>query len=181
MWDFKGQDKLEAIATPFNKNNVVPTCFANMLKEKGIPLFIFSFLVSNCSVKNKWRLLKKKKVFLLEKSCDGEKLFEIQRVDRFYMTKQLHYKMPPASLERHQMYKDYLFLDFNCLIIPAAPKRLCRIKLISLWQSQCYSTLVWGTFSWRPHQASRSVEQKHRRRWAKNIFSTKEWLIDIND
>lgn len=60
-----------------------------------------------------------------------KKLFEIHRVEWFYMTKQLHYKMPPASLERHQMYKDDLFLDFNCLIILAAPRRLCCIKLIS--------------------------------------------------
>lgn len=81
-------------------------------------------------------------MFLLEKSCLREKLVEIRWVEWFYMTKQLHYKMPLASLERHQMYKDDLFLDFNCVIILAAPKRLCCIKLISLWQSQCYSTLV---------------------------------------
>lgn len=54
----------------------------------------------------------------------GEKFFEIHWVEWFYMTKQLHYKMPLASLERHQMYKDDLFLDFNCVIILAAPKRL---------------------------------------------------------
>lgn len=81
-------------------------------------------------------------MLLLQKSCHREKLFKIHWVEWFYMTKQLYYEMPQASLERHQMYKDYLFLDFNCLIIPAAPKRLCCIKLISLWQSQCYSTLV---------------------------------------
>lgn len=97
----------------------------------------------------------------MEKSCLREKLFGIHRVDWFYMTKPLHYKMPRASLERHQIYKDDLFLDFNCLIIPAAPKRLCSIKLISLWQSRRYSTLVWATFSWHPHQASHSPEQKN--------------------
>lgn len=73
-----------------------------------------------------------KKGLLLEKSCQGEKFFRIRWVEWFYMTKQLHYKMPQASLERHQMYKDDLFLDFNCVIILAALKRLCRIKLISL-------------------------------------------------
>lgn len=81
-------------------------------------------------------------MLLLWKSYLRENLFEIHRVEWFYMTKQLYYEMPLASLERHQMYKDDLFLDFNCLIIPAAPKRFCCIKLISLWQSQCYSTLV---------------------------------------
>lgn len=99
-------------------------------------------------------------MLLLEKSCLREKFFEIHRNYRFYMTKHLHYKALLASLERHQMYKDYLFLNFNCLIILAAPKRLRCIKLISLWQSQCYSTLVWATFSWHSHQASHSLEQK---------------------
>lgn len=27
-------------------------------------------------------------------------------------------------------------------------------------RARCYSTLVWGTFSWHPHQASHSLEQK---------------------
>ena len=109
-------------------------------------------------------------MLLLEKSCLREKLFEIHWVDRFYMTKQFDYKMPLASLERHQIYKDYLFLDFNCLIIPVAPRRLCCIRLISLWQSQCYSTLVWATLSWHPHQASHSAEQKPQKMAKEYIF-----------
>lgn len=74
-------------------------------------------------------------VFSLTKnSCYWRKvsLFEIQQAEWFYMTKRLSYKMPLASLERRQMYKDDLFLDFNCLIIPAALKRSRCIKLISL-------------------------------------------------
>ncbi|KAF0042562.1 hypothetical protein F2P81_006094 [Scophthalmus maximus] len=43
----------------------------------------------------------------------------------FYMTKQLYYETPPASLGRHQMRKDDLFfLDFNCLIIPASSEEI---------------------------------------------------------
>lgn len=106
----------------------------------------------------------------MEKSYLRQNLFEIQRVEWFYMTKQLYYKMPLASLERHQMYKDDLFLDFNCLIIPAAPKRFCCIKLISLWQSQCYSTLVWAIFSWHSHQASHSSEQKNTEDGEEYVF-----------
>lgn len=68
--------------------------------------------------------------------------------------------MPLAPLERHQMYKDYPFLDFNCVIILAAPKRLCCIKLISLWLSQCFSTLVWVTFSWHSDEDSHSQKKE---------------------
>lgn len=76
-------------------------------------------------------------VCLLEK-----KFFEICWAEWFYMTKQLHNETPLASLERHQMYKDDLFLDCNCVIILPAPRRLCRVELISLWQSRCCSTSV---------------------------------------
>lgn len=81
----------------------------------------------------------KKRAF--EREGGGE-ILEIHWVEWFYMTKQFHFEVPLAPLERHQMYKDDPFLDFNCVIILAAPKRLRCIKLISLWQSQCYSTLV---------------------------------------
>ncbi len=84
--------------------------------------------------------------------------------------------MPLASLERHQMYKDDLFLDFNCLIILAAPKRLCCIKLISLWQSHRYSTLVWATFSWNSHQASHSLEQKNTEDGNQGMINWYKWL-----
>ena len=119
----------------------------------------------------------------LEKSClvEKKKLFEIHRVEWFYMTKQLHYKMPPASLERHQMYKDDLFLDFNCLIILAAPRRLCCIKLISPL-AEPSATPPW----FEAHSPDTLIkplthQNKKPQKIAKNIFSTKEWLIDIND
>lgn len=160
-----------------------------MLKEKWIPpLFLMlGFLTEEeLRCRNLKNIMWKKHVTSTKKSCHWTKValekscFRFTRFSGFTWQNNVIIKTPQASLERHQMYKDDLFLDFNCLIIPAAPKRLCCIRLISLWQSQCYSTLVWATFSWHSHQASHSLEQNPLK-MAKNIFSTKEWLIDIND
>lgn len=103
----------------------------------------------------------------------GEKLPQRKSswVEWFYMTK-------TASLERHQMYRDDLFLDFNCVIILAAPQRFCCIKLISLWQSRRCSTSVWATLSWRSHQGWLSLEQKNPKNKAKNIFFFHQGMIN---
>lgn len=157
------------------------TCFlVDVEREKGIPPLLYSVEVLQCcslklfcgkQVTSSVGVKKGKgKCCYWRKVASEKKLFEIHGVEWFYMTKQLHYKTPLASLERHQMYKDDLFPDFNCLIILAAPKRSCRIKLISLWQSRCCSTLGWATFSWHPHQASHSLEQKKHRRWERISF-----------
>lgn len=142
--------------------------FANMMsKEKVIPPLFYSAFT-------------KRKAEVLQ--CSNRKLFcEKQALSCSLTKKKCCYWRKVASEESNlrftgltgftwqnsfiircpwQMYKDDLFLYFNCLIIPAAPKRVCCIKLISLWQSQCYSTLVWATFSWHPHQGSHSLEQK---------------------
>lgn len=49
--------------------------------------------------------------------------------------------MPLAPLEIHQMHKDDPFLDFNCVIILAAPKRLLHQDDFPL-AKQHYPTLV---------------------------------------